>query len=363
MAGSSSAVAVDAFVLGKVVEHLRTNSGGVKNMDMMTTTGFCRNCLSKWYLAGARQAGLASVTYADACERVYGMPYAQWKAKFQAKATADQLERYNASKPMHAAHDPSLDFSMPPPPPLPSAPLADGTPASSAPAPQLAPQLAPQPSPPAARPPVVSSDVCCQEPGVGDASASAMATRVAAAIPATSSPLAPVAVRLGVLTVSDRAHAGVYEDKSGPEVRACVEAFVAATQGRLWTLADGVVAAVVPDEQADIQTQLVQMAETCDLVLTTGGTGLARRDVTPEATLAVVGRNVPGIPEAIRRETSVEEPLAVLSRAVAGIREDNAAGHRTLIINLPGRPKACRESMAVVLPVLGQALSQLLSNS
>ena len=112
---------------------------------------------------------------------------------------------------------------------------------------------------------------------------------------------------------------------------------------------------IVPDEQALIQTALVAWADSgeVDLILTTGGTGFAPRDVTPEATQAVIDRPAPGIAEAMRAASLQVTPHAMLSRATAGMRG------RTLIVNLPGSPKAVRENLAVILPVLPHAVELL----
>lgn len=107
---------------------------------------------------------------------------------------------------------------------------------------------------------------------------------------------------------------------------------------------------LVPDERDEIAAAIVELAEQANLVLTSGGTGLAPRDVTPEATRSVIDREAPGIAEAMRAETARLQPLAWLSRAVAGTRGN------TLIINLPGNPKAVRECLDVVGPMLGHAL-------
>jgi molybdenum cofactor synthesis domain-containing protein len=107
---------------------------------------------------------------------------------------------------------------------------------------------------------------------------------------------------------------------------------------------------LVPDEHDEIAAAIVELAEQANLVLTSGGTGLAPRDVTPEATRSVIDREAPGIAEAMRSETARLQPLAWLSRAVAGTRGN------TLIINLPGNPKAVRECLDVVGPMLGHAL-------
>lgn len=114
---------------------------------------------------------------------------------------------------------------------------------------------------------------------------------------------------------------------------------------------------IVPDEQAIIQQKLREWCDggKVDLILTTGGTGLGPRDVTPEATAAIIERLVPGISEAMRMETIRKTPMAMISRAVAGVRG------RCLIINLPGSPKAVRECLEIVLPVVPHALEVLKS--
>jgi molybdopterin adenylyltransferase len=320
----------------------------------MSVAGFCRNCLSKWYWSGACQLGLTRccASYDAACEAVYGMPYAEYKQSFQSMATPEQLARFNASKALHAVHqDPA------PPPPAAAEQSAERGAEQSAEsrAVPLAASAAPAPAG------VVKSDACCQDPASGDACAADMVARLAAMLPPRAQPQQaqpqPRAVSVGVLTVSDRAYNGVYEDLSGPELQACLEAY--SERVGAFKLARRPTSALVPDEADQISAALCELANSCELVLTTGGTGLARRDVTPEATLKVVSREVRGIPEAIRRETARHEPLAALSRAVAGVREHGAK--RALIVNLPGRPKAVRESMAVLLPLLPHALDQLLS--
>ena len=107
---------------------------------------------------------------------------------------------------------------------------------------------------------------------------------------------------------------------------------------------------LVPDEHDEIAVAIVELAVAANLVLTSGGTGLAPRDVTPEATRSVIDREAPGIAEAMRSETARVQPLAWLSRAVAGTRGN------TLVINLPGNPKAVRECLDVIGPMLGHAL-------
>jgi len=155
--------------------------------------------------------------------------------------------------------------------------------------------------------------------------------------------------RVGILTVSDRGAQGVYEDKSGP----LAAALVAERTGWDITRRD-----IIPDDLTTItRTLLDWCADGLDLILTSGGTGFAQRDVTPEATRAVIDREAPGIAEALRAESLKVTRHAMLSRAVAGVRG------ATLIINLPGNPKAVGENLDVLLPVLPHALDLLTGRS
>ncbi len=152
-------------------------------------------------------------------------------------------------------------------------------------------------------------------------------------------------IRCGILTASDRVSRGQGKNESGLYLAQTLEAEGAEVLAHV----------VVPDDLETIARTLTDMADTLrvDLVLTTGGSGVAPRDVTPEATLRVIDRPVPGIPEAARIATATGSPLAMLSRATAGIRG------RTLIINLPGSPRGVREWMDVILPVLRHAVELL----
>lgn len=152
-------------------------------------------------------------------------------------------------------------------------------------------------------------------------------------------------MNVGILTVSDRASRGEYEDKAGPLLATII------TERTNWQVArQGVVA----DEVEEIAAALRAWCdEGIHLILTTGGTGFAPRDVTPEATKVVIERETPGLAEALRAESLKITRHAMLSRGVAGIRG------RSLIINLPGNPKAVQESLDILLPVLPHALDLL----
>ncbi|MGH7995222.1 MAG: molybdopterin adenylyltransferase [Opitutaceae bacterium] len=153
--------------------------------------------------------------------------------------------------------------------------------------------------------------------------------------------------KIGVINVSDRASAGVYADTPG---QTCVALL------REWlTTPFEADYAVVPDERPRIEAELARMADAagCCLVVTTGGTGPAPRDVTPEATAAVCERLLPGFGEAMRAASLRTVPTAILSRQIAGLRG------RTLIVNLPGRPKAIRENLLAVFPAIPYCLDLL----
>jgi molybdenum cofactor synthesis domain-containing protein len=152
-------------------------------------------------------------------------------------------------------------------------------------------------------------------------------------------------IRVGILTVSDRSARGERADESGPLLRQMVE-----RQG--WAVERE---SIVPDDSPSIQAALIDWVGDVqlNLILTTGGTGFALRDVTPEATRAVIEREAPGLAEAMRAASLVKTPHAMLSRAVCGIRG------RTLIVNLPGSPKAARENLETILPALPHAIALL----
>ena len=148
------------------------------------------------------------------------------------------------------------------------------------------------------------------------------------------------AARIGVLTVSDRASAGVYEDLSGQSIIDTLNDYLDSAWEAVYR--------VIPDEQPLIESTLIELADQhgCCLIVTTGGTGPAARDVTPEATEAVCQRMMPGFGELMRSESLKYVPTAILSRQTAGLRG------QCLIINLPGKPKAIRQCLDAVFPAV-----------
>ena len=149
-------------------------------------------------------------------------------------------------------------------------------------------------------------------------------------------------INIGIITISDKGSKGQRQDKSGEVIRDVVSSMNAKV----------VKYEIIPDEKDIIAATLCDWADSgkMDVILTTGGTGLSKRDVTPEATLSVVDRVVPGITEAMRAKSLEKTPMAMLSRAAAGQRG------QCLIINLPGSPKAVRECLEVIIPAIPHAV-------
>jgi len=152
-------------------------------------------------------------------------------------------------------------------------------------------------------------------------------------------------IHTAIITLSDKGSKGEREDESGKVIREMVASIGADVRHY----------EVLPDERLLIATALTRLSDSgsIDLIVTTGGTGVAPRDVTPEATLDVIDRQLPGMAEAMRAESLKKTAHAMISRAVAGIRK------QTLIVNLPGSPRAVRENLAVVLPALSHAIEKI----
>ena len=153
----------------------------------------------------------------------------------------------------------------------------------------------------------------------------------------------------GIITVSDKGSRGERVDASGP----IIEEMIKKIEGRVEKYI------IVPDEKQDIKEAIIEMSDNLglNLILTTGGTGFSKRDVTPEATLEVIERRAPGIPEAMRARSMQITPKAMLSRSEAGIRK------QTLIINLPGSPKGVRENLEIILPALKHGIEILIGQA
>jgi molybdopterin adenylyltransferase len=152
-------------------------------------------------------------------------------------------------------------------------------------------------------------------------------------------------IRTGIITVSDRSSQGIREDLSGPTIAAVLANIPV----------EIVQTIIVPDEKDRIKDAIKQFADIdkLDLIITTGGTGVSPRDVTPDATREIIDKQIPGMAEAMRYQSLKITPYAMISRAVAGIRGNS------LIINLPGSPKAARENLEVILPALKHTIEKI----
>jgi molybdopterin adenylyltransferase len=154
-------------------------------------------------------------------------------------------------------------------------------------------------------------------------------------------------MKVGRITISDRASAGIYADRSGPEIEQVLGEFLGGAAKFEST--------IVPDEADLISAALKKFADElkCDLIVTTGGTGISARDVTPEATLAVLEKELPGFGEIMRAQSFVKVRTAILSRATAGTRG------KSLIVNLPGRPSAVRECLEILAPAIREGVAHV----
>ncbi len=154
-------------------------------------------------------------------------------------------------------------------------------------------------------------------------------------------------IRIGIINISDRASKGIYEDIPGKAIVTTLNEYLKSEWVKEY--------AVVPDEQIQIEQTLIEMADVkkCCLIITSGGTGPAKRDVTPDATEAVCNRMMPGFGELMRAKSLTYVPTAILSRQTAGIR------NQTLIVNLPGSPKAIRQCLDAVFPAIPYCIDLL----
>jgi molybdopterin adenylyltransferase len=271
---------------------------------------------------------LNSFGYDDAAQWVYGMEYEQWKQRHMKPTTAEQLQNFNDSRSIHAQHDTTLlqqrSEWVPSDTVVPTVPLSSNVCCVDV-DPVATDSIVPAPDPPTL-PPLSNTSAYYVPP----------------AIPSLSlfrNEQFPVTA---ILTVSDRAYAGVYPDEGGPAVATAIRS-VAGVPSDL-----DFVMVMVPDDAAAIQAKLQTLADQgVDLIWTTGGTGLAPRDVTPEATAEVVDYELSSLVAFCMTLCAERYPHQTLSRGTAGILNS-----QTVVCNLPGHPKSIAEMMPIVLPLI-----------
>ena len=313
---------------------------------------------------------LDSFGYPEAAETVYGCKYEEWKEVHQRKATDEQINNFNSSSSIHAKHDKKM--------------LETGGGGGVG---NVEARLQPSPSPPKQQPqshstsspwtPKVKaptpSDVCCED---GDMQQSTLTstrvpfTRVVSGPTGFRPPPPPrfdLSLKIGILTISDRAAAGEYEtgDLSGPAVEQALAANIGnlnsrrAQSDQTTAMINFIAKAIVPDDIDEIKQRLTNWSgsggNSMDIIFTTGGTGFSSRDITPEATLQVIERECSGLMAFVAAECASIQPLAALSRGIAGIC------NRTIIVNLPGNPNGVGGIIDVLFPLLLHAVKDLKS--
>lgn len=359
---------LEAGAFRTVCQHLRERNDQVQNIDLMTISGFCRNCLAKWLVVEARKladdlrtpAGkvqvpsqdlddvllsLDALGYEEAAKYVYGMSYDDWKKRYSMKASDETMQKFNESKLLWAKHDKETLAKRSEAPS--AARLGSSVEGVVAAAPESA-------------VPSFLSNVCCQDvdedrnmPGIAQAPSKIKRARE---LPPYQPPPPPeISISMGILTVSDRASRGQYKtgDLSGPAVKEAVEGAVSGYGGKVKL--EHVLTDMVPDDTEAIQAKLKEWADNAHvpLIITTGGTGFGVRDVTPEATNAIVDKSCEGLVTFCAMECAKVQPLASLSRGTAGVRG------KSLIVNLPGNPKGVHEILPILFPLALHAVKSL----
>jgi len=296
---------------------------------------------------------LNALGYEEAAQNVYGMTYGDWKKRHQKKATDEQMQKYKASSSMHAKHDKALLATRASPPNVATPTVACENPAAST----------------TINTTTLLSNVCCQtmdEEETAKESSSPVTKKSRTLPPYQPAPMPvypqPTPLRVAILTVSDRASQGAYEtgDLSGPAVQDALQQALGVISNLQLEIS---YTAIVPDQVKAIVQQLQSWCESTtpvvDLILTTGGTGLSPRDVTPEATRSILQTECAGLMSFVLMECAKIQPLATLSRGTVGLVPNAASSSCTLVANLPGNPQAVQEIMPLLLPLLLHAKTHL----
>jgi molybdenum cofactor synthesis domain-containing protein len=298
------------------------------------------------------QQALDALGYDEAAQYVYGCDYGDWKKKHAKKASDEQMQKYNDSKSLHSVFDKKVLATKADKPAAP--PFTKVTAVSA----------------PAATKPSLLSNVCCQDvedetPAPPPPVVSQPSAKKARTLPPFVPPPPPsggMQLTVAIITVSDRASKNEYEtgDLSGPAVQQAVRETVdkmnaassSDVKSEITCTVNDII--IIPDDIDQIQAKLKELASSgIDLVLTTGGTGFAARDVTPEATLAIVDRECSGLMAFVTTECSKDQPLASLSRGTAGVLGT------TMVCNLPGNPKGVDEIVPILLPLVVHGIRDL----
>lgn len=383
---------LEAGAFRALCQHLHERSDEVQNIDLMTVSGFCRNCLSKWLVLSARQLSsymkqsqlspkeehivqkLDSFGYDEAAETIYGCKYSDWKNKHAKKASTEIMEKYNASKAIHAQHDADL--------------VSIATQNQQVNTELKSEKVGEDDSSDNKKMSSIVSAVCCQdvdnintpveEPSsrlfshqIQKKNSIDFSTKMKNQFNFCDPPKGDLDLFVGIITISDRASMNQYTsgDLSGAAVADCIlenlaklnkEKYLNGDKGKIISTFHS--RTIIPDEREEIEHMLLRWCgKTKDklknedgapmnIIFTTGGTGFSYRDVTPEATRNVLDRECKGIMQWISSECSRVQPMAALSRATAGI-----CG-ATLVINLPGTPRGVQEildrSLSLILHVM-----------